>query len=203
VTSSDLDQPPIQPLNFVKHSFPDLNEAIRTSQVRLLCPGAECDIADPEILSALAHKTVRVLTELPIYELGLLTRRGVARSELRQLAKEGRYKVPHPLCAAHFEYVGDEGTLDEVFLLEDHGGKLAATIFYDTSVTPGWTLLARSLVIDPADFEAAGAFPIAYDDVDGLTVDVTNPDDFDLAMEFQLEFLHQVIAALNSSVKVR
>jgi hypothetical protein len=201
--SFDVDQPPIPPQEFVKHSFPDLAEAIRQSEVRLLCPGAECDIAEPEVLSNLAHKAVRTLTELPIYELGVVARRGVTRSELRQLAKEGRYKVPHPLCAAHFEYVGEEATLNEVFLLEDRGGKVAATIFYDTSVTPGWTLLGRSLIVDPKDFEADGAFPIAYDDVDGLAVEVTHPDDFDLAMEFQLEFLHQVVAALNSSVKMR
>jgi hypothetical protein len=99
---------------------------------------------------------------------------------------------------------GNQGlALNEVFLLQDRGGKVAATIFYDMSVNPGWTLLARSLIIDPKDFEAEGAFPIAYDDVDGLAVDIRRPDDFDLAMEFQLEFLHQVIAALNSSVKIR
>lgn len=201
--SSDLDQAAIGPQESVKHSFPDLTNAIRTSQVRLICPGAECDIADVQILSALAHETVRTLTELPIYDLGVLARRGVTRSELRQLAKEGRYKVPYPLCAAHFEYIGEDWILNEVFLLQDRGGKVAATIFYDMSVNPGWTLLARSLIIDPKDFEAERAFPIAYDDVDGLAVDIRRPDDFDLAMEFQLEFLHQVIAALNSSVKIR
>jgi len=183
-------------------SFDDLATAISSAQVRYWCPGGQCRIEDERGVGKLAKLAMKSLTELPAYDLGQIPMAlgQVTDGDLEDMVYSGRYCVPEPGCSVHFEYRSGEAWLDEVMVLYPFSGKVSATFFTRTSDAPWWSMVPFVLLVDPEDLPdtecdtAADCF-----EMQGFAITITAPDELNMAMSAQVEFLHRVIAELNTT----
>jgi hypothetical protein len=185
-----------------EYSFDDLAAAISSARVRYWCPGGQCRIEDERGVSKLAHLAIKSLTELPAYDLGQIpTALGqVSDGDLEELVASGRYRVPEPGCTVHFEYEHGEARLDEVMVLFPLGDKVSATVFTRTSDAPWWSLVPFVLLVDPETLPDAECETAAdCFEMQGFTITVTSPDELNMALSTQVEFLHRIIAELNAT----
>lgn len=175
--------------------FDGLVQAIREPNLGVYCPGADCSLSDSEAAAGLAEQILDVLSG-PAYDIGTLPpAASISEAELVHMIEAGRYRLPHAVCAVHFNCTFGEDMLDEVMVLRQLGEKIGVTMF--TSVDDEWNLIPVMLMIDPEDlpFEGDQGRADCFE-LDGFDVAVMDPESLDEAMSIQTELLHRVIEAI-------
>jgi hypothetical protein len=175
--------------------FDRLAQALQMPDIGIYCPGGECSIVDGQAVAEFGDRVLGVLTGAA-YNIGtLLPRTNLPQIELAQMVEAGRYRLPHPICAVHFDCPCGDEMLSEIMVLEQLGEQIGVTMF--TSVEDDWNLIPLTLMIDPGDlpFESGPGRADCFE-LDGFDVAVTDFDGLDEAMSIQTEFLHRVIEAI-------
>lgn len=175
--------------------FNTLAQALQEPDLGIYCPGGECSIVDEQAVVDFGDQVVDILSG-PTYELGtLMPRMALPDVDVGSLVDSGRYRLPYPSCAVHFECPYGDDVLDEIMVLQQLDDKIGVTVF--TNMDNDWHLIPLTLMIDPED--------LPYDDsdgnadcveVDGIGVAVVDAEDLDEALTVQTEFLHRVVDAI-------
>jgi hypothetical protein len=175
--------------------FDQLAHALQLPDLGIYCPGGECSIVDGDAVAEFGDRVLGVLTGAA-YEIGtLLPRTSLPQIELATMVETGRYRLPNPVCAVHFDCPCGDEVLSEIMVLEQVGEQIGVTMF--TSVEDDWNLIPLTLMIDPGELPFEGDHGRAdCFELDGFDVAVTDFDGLDEAMSIQTEFLHRVIEAI-------
>lgn len=175
--------------------FNTLAQALQEPDLGIYCPGGECSIVDEQAVVSFGDQMIGILSG-PTYELGtLLPKPTSPEIDVGQLVQSGRYRLPHPACAVHFECPYGDDVLDEIMVLQQLDDKIGVTVF--TNMDNDWHLIPLTLMVDPEDLPYDGSDGNAdCVEVDGIGVAVTDPEDLDEAMSVQTEFLHRVVDAI-------
>ncbi len=176
--------------------FNTLAQALQEPDLGIYCPGGECSIVDEQAVVDFGDQVVGILSGPTTYELGtLLPKSSLPDIDVGELVDSGRYRLPHPSCAVHFECPYGDDVLDEIMVLQQLDDKIGVTVF--THMDNDWHLIPLTLMVDPEDLPYDGSDGNAdCVEVDGIGVAVTDPEDLDEAMSMQTEFLHRVVEAI-------
>ncbi|HEX9465548.1 MAG TPA: hypothetical protein VGB82_23345 [Alphaproteobacteria bacterium] len=179
----------------IQHPFDRLAHALQMPDLGIYCPGGKCSIVDGDAVAEFGDRVLGVLSGAA-YNIGtLLPRTSLPHIELARMVETGRYRLPHPICAVHFDCPYGNEVLNEVMVLEQLGDQIGVTMF--TSVENDWNLIPLTLMIDPGDlpFEDDHGSADCFE-LEGFDVAVTDLEGLDEAMSIQTEFLHRVIEAI-------